>query len=82
MFPLGRSSVLILKKKKMRIENYIFKTDLFVSEVELAKNETFILWKQDLAYEDNFYIFYDKIFTYKILKKLQQSAGIWQILII
>ena len=60
----------------MRIENYIFKTDLFVSEVELAKNETFILWKQDLAYEDNFYIFYDKIFTYKILKKLQQSAGI------
>lgn len=55
MFPLGRSSVVILKKKKMKIENYIFSIDLFVSEVELVKNETFLLWKQDLAYEDDFY---------------------------
>ena len=55
MFPLGRSSVVILKKKKMKIENYIFSIDLFVSEVELVKNETFLLWKQDLACEDNFY---------------------------
>ena len=43
MFPLGRSSVVILKEKKMKIENYIFSIDLFVSEVELAKNEIFLL---------------------------------------